>query len=124
FSLFGFPEDVVVGHWLKQGGPTLAEYRDLHKELNLRCQGQAYILRASWFRYVDEALGREVLLNLAAARESFDPEAVERVLGAPLEQVDADWLAWATARCDAHPDADGQAEAYSARMGWYEPCLE
>jgi hypothetical protein len=61
FSLFGFDEDVVVGHWLKTGGPTLAEYRDRHDELNLPCQGQAYILRASWFRYVDEELGRDVL---------------------------------------------------------------
>lgn len=124
FSLFGFDEDVVVGHWLKQGGPTLAEYRDRHEELSLRCQGQSYILRASWFRYVDETLGREVLLDLAAARETLDPQAVEHVLGASLEQVDADWLAWATARYDAHPDADAQAEAYSARMGWYQPCLE
>jgi len=124
FSLFGFDEDVVVGHWVKQGGPTLAVYREQHEELNLRCQGQAYILRASWFRYVDEVLGRDVLLDLAAAREGLDPDAVERVLGAPLAQVDADWLAWATARYDAHPDADAQAEAYSARMAWYQPCLD
>ncbi|MCB9662814.1 MAG: hypothetical protein H6732_01785 [Alphaproteobacteria bacterium] len=124
FSLFGFDEDVVVGHWLTQGGPTLAAYRERHEELNLRCQGQAYILRASWFRYVDEVLGREVVLDLAAAREGLDPDAVERMLGAPLEEVDADWEAWARARYDAHPDAEAQAAAYEGRMGWYEPCLD
>ncbi len=122
FPLFGFDEDVVVGHWLKQGGPTLAELRERHEELNMRCQGQAYILRASWFRYVDEELGREVVLDLAASRE-LDPGAVELVLGASLAQVDADWAAWAAARYDAYPDADAEAEAYLAQMGWYEPCL-
>ena len=122
FPLFGFDEDVVVGHWLEQGGPTLAELRERHEELNMRCQGQAYILRASWFRYVDEELGREVVLDLAASRE-LDPGSVELVLGASLAQVDADWAAWAAARYDAYPDADAEAEAYRAQMGWYEPCL-
>jgi hypothetical protein len=124
FPLFGSDEDVVVGHWLQQGGPTLAEYRARHEALNMRCQGQAYILRASWFRYVDEELGREVVWALATAGEGLDPDAVERVLGAPLAQVDADWAAWAAARYDAHADADADAEAYRAKMGWYEPCLE
>ena len=87
FSLFGFDEDVVVGHWLLEEGPSLADYRERHEELSLRCQGQSYILRASWFRYVDEELGREVLLDLAAGREGWGREAVEDVLGTSLEQV-------------------------------------
>ncbi|MEN0066898.1 MAG: hypothetical protein AAGA48_32505 [Myxococcota bacterium] len=124
FPLFGYDEDVVVGHWLQQGGPTLAEYRQRHDELNKRCQGQADILRASWFRYVDQELGRDVVLDLAAARESFDPAPVERVLGAPLEQVDADWLDWATARYEAHAGADAEVEGYLGSMRWYEPCLD
>lgn len=125
FSLFGFDEDVVVGHWLLAGGPTLADYRERHEELSLRCQGQSYILRASWFRYVDEELGREVLLDLAAGRDGWDRGAVEAVLGASLEQVDADWEAWATARYAAYPDADAEAEAYrTQKMAWYEPCLD
>lgn len=124
FPLFGYDEDVVVGYWLQHEGPTLADYRARHEELNLRCQGQAYILRASWFRYVDEELGRDVLLDLAAARDGLDPEPVEAVLGASLEQVDADWAAWATARYEAHSDRDAETEGYLASMGWYEPCLQ
>lgn len=124
FSLFGYDEDIVVGHWLQQGGPSLADYRENHEELSLRCQGQSYILRASWFRYVDEELGREVLLDLAAGREGWNRDAVEAVLGASLEQVDADWEAWAMARYDAVPNADEQAQAYrSQKMAWYDPCL-
>ena len=124
FPLFGSDEDVVVGHWLQQQGPTLAELRERHQELNMPCQGQAYILRASWFRYVDEELGRDVLLDLVAARDGLEPSAVERVLGASLEQVDADWADWANARYEAYPDADLAAEAYLTRMGWYQPCIE
>ena len=125
FSLFGHDEDVVVGHWLLQGGPSLADYRENHEELSLRCQGQSYILRASWFRYVDEELGREVLLDLAAGREGWDRAAVEAVLGASLEQVDGDWEAWAMARYDAVPDADAKARAYrTQKMAWYDPCLD
>lgn len=124
FPLFGHAEDVVVGYWLKQPGPSLAKLREQHEELNMPCQGQAYILRASWFRYIDEELGRDVVQDLAAAREGLDPEGVERTLGASLEQVDADWAAWASARYDAYPDADAEAEAYLTKMGWYEPCLD
>lgn len=124
FPLFGFEEDVVVGHWLRQGGPTLADLRARHEELNMPCQGQSYILRASWFRHVDEVFGRETLWKLAATPEGLQPESVERILGASLEKVDADWSDWANSRYLAHPDANEQAQAYLGRMGWYQPCLD
>jgi hypothetical protein len=124
FPLFGFDENVVVGHWLKHGGITLATLRESHDELNMRCQGQAYIMRASWYRYIDEELGRDVLLDLVAARDGVSADAVEAVLGDSLEKVDAAWAAWALARYDAYEGADAEAEAYRARIsGWYEPCV-
>jgi hypothetical protein len=58
FPLHGFDEDVVVGHWLLQGGLSLAMLRESHQALNEKCQHQAYPMRASWFRYVDETFGR------------------------------------------------------------------
>ncbi len=61
-------------------------------------------------------------MDLAAAREGLERGAVEELLGASLEQVDADWAEWAAARYEAHPNADADAEAYRAQMGWYEPC--
>ena len=123
FSLFGYDEDVVVGHWLQEGGPSIADYRENHEELSLRCQGQSYILRASWFRYVDEELGRDVLLDLVAGRDGWDREAVEGVLGASLEEVDGEWEAWAMVRYEGVRGADGEARAYRReKMGWYEAC--
>ena len=124
FPLFGFDEDVVVGHWVSHGGLALATLRAAHEELNKRCEFQGYILRASWFRYADEVLGREVLLDLVAAREGWAPDAIEAVLGKGLDEVDADWRAWVRARYTAHPNADSEAEAYRERIDWYEPCVE
>lgn len=124
FPLYTFDEDVVAGHWVRHGGLPLARLREAHAELNKRCEFQAYILRASWFHYVDEVLGRQVLLNLVAAREGWAREAIEAVLGRSLDAVDADWRAWVRARYAAHPNADREAEAYRARIGWYDPCVE
>ena len=124
FPLYGFDEDVVAGHWVAHGGLSLAALRAAHAELNRRCELQAYIMRASWFRHIDEVLGREVLLDLVAAREGWAREAVEAVLGMSLDEVDADWRAWVSARYAAHPNADAEAEAYRARIGGYVPCVE
>ena len=88
------------------------------------CQGQAYILRASWYRYVHEELGDDALLQLVPASERLTPAAVEAILGDTIEAVDADWYAWARARYLAVADAPEQAAAYRARMDrWYEPCV-
>lgn len=124
FPLYTFDEDVVAGHWVAHGRLSLATLRARHEELNKRCEFQAYIMRASWFRYVDEVLGREVLLELVAAREGWTPAAVEETLGKSLDEVDANWRTWVSARYAAHPNADAEAEAYRARIGWYEPCVE
>ncbi len=124
FPLYGFDEDVVAGHWVNHGGLTLARLRAAHEELNKRCEFQGYILRASWFHYVDDVLGREVLLDLVAARGGWSPGAIEAILGQRLDRVDADWRAWVRARYTAHPNAESEAEAYRERIGWYEPCVE
>lgn len=122
FPLYGFDEDVVVGHWVAHGGLTLSALRASHAELNQRCELQAYPVRASWFRYVDEVLGREVLQDLVAARNGLTPVAVEEILGMGLDEVDARWRDWVRARFASRPDADSEAEAYRARLGGYTPC--
>ncbi len=124
FPFYGFNEDVVVGHWLAHGGLTLSALRSEHIRLNARCEFQGYGMRASWFRYIDEVLGRDVLHDVVAAREGWSPEDMENILGMSLRQVDADWRAWVLARYEAHPNADSEAVAYRERIYWYEPCVE
>ncbi len=123
FPFYGFDEDVVVGHWVAHGGLSLAALRTAHGKLNT-CWHQAYTMRASWFRYVDEVYGRDVMLDVIYTKDGFAPEVVEAVLGRNLDEVDADWRAWCSARYAAHPSADAEAEAYRAFIGGYVPCVE
>ena len=124
FPLYGFDEDVVVGHWVLQGGLSLAMLRESHRALNEKCQLQAYPMRASWFRYVDETFGRQAALDVMYSGREMTPAVVEEVLGEPLTVVDENWRAWVRARYDEHPAADAEAEAYRARIAFYEPCAE
>lgn len=123
FPLYSFDEDIVVGYWVTRGGLTLSALRAAHEELNQQCEFEAYIMRASWFRYVDEVLGRDVLLNLVAAREGLTPKAVEAVLGKGLVEVDADWRKWVIARYEEHPNAHLITQAYRERIAGYVPCV-
>jgi len=123
FPLYGFDEDVVVGHWVAHGGLSLSQLRANHAEINQPCQFQGYAMRASWFRYIDEVLGREVLHGVVSAKNGWHPEAMEAVLGMSLDTIDADWRRWVLARYASHPNADSEAEAYRARISWYEPCV-
>lgn len=122
FPLYGFDDEVVVGHWVMHGGLTLAMLRGSHWELNERCQHQAYPMRASWFRYVDETYGRQAALNVIYAGQEMTPPVVEAALGQSLAAVDEGWRAWVRARYVGHPGADAQAAAYRARIDFYEPC--
>ena len=124
FPLYGFDEEVVVGHWVSQGGLSLAALRASHETLNARCEHQAYPMRASWFRYVDETYGRQAALDVFYGGREMTPAVVEEVLGQSLTAVDEAWRDWALARYAEHPAADAQARAYRARIANYEPCVE
>ncbi len=121
FPFYGFDEDVVVGHWVSQGGLTLAMLRESHGALN-ECWHQAYPMRASWYRYVDETYGRQSALDIFYGGREMTPAVVEEILDDSLAVVDADWRTWVLARYDAHPGADVQTAAYRARIGQYRPC--
>ena len=122
FPLYGFDEDIVVGHWVMQGGLSMGALRASHRELNERCQLQAYAMRASWFRYVDVTFGRQVSLDIMYSGREMTPSRVEEVLGQPLIRVDENWRAWVLSRYHAHPAADAEAKAYRERTGFYAPC--
>ena len=123
FPFYGFDEDVVVGHWVTHGGLSLAALRNAHETFN-RCWHQAYTMRASWFRYVDQVYGRDVLLDVVYTQDGYAPDVVEAVLGATLETVDAHWRSWVSKRYAAQPNADAKQQAYLAYIGTYAPCVQ
>lgn len=122
FPYYGFDKAVVAGYWASQGGPTLAELRISHEELNLSCACQTYPLRASWFRYVDESYGRQAVLEIMYGGREMTPEVVAEILGDSLAQVDKAWRVWVLKRYASNPDATTQAAAYRNRIAC-EPCL-
>jgi hypothetical protein len=122
FPLYGFDDEVVVGHWVSHGGLTLAALRQSHNELNQRCELQAYPMRASWFRYVDETVGRQTALEVIYGGREMTPAVVEEILGKPLNVIDEAWRNWVLSRYAQHPPAE--TRAYLARIGSYEPCGE
>ncbi|WP_445386164.1 hypothetical protein ACT6NV_04995 [Robiginitalea sp. IMCC44478] len=122
FPFYGFDETVVAGYWASQEGPTLAELRNSHEELNLACACQTYPLRASWFRYVDETYGREAVLEIMYGGREMTPEVVAEILGDSLSEVDRAWRAWVLKGYALHPKADARADAYLNKIGC-EPCL-
>lgn len=122
FPFYGHPEDAVVGHMLLRGDAIPFQVmRDRH-ELNTTCEWQTYPLRASWFRYVDQAYGRAAVLAIAYAEVETTNAMIQGVLGVPVSQVDADWDQWLRARYAALPGADAEAAAYLARFGGQHMC--
>jgi len=123
FPFFGFSEDAIVGHWvvseLSIPFPTL---RRQHDSLNTWCSLQAYTLRASWFRHVESLLGRDALLRLVYPDDEPTTQVVEALLGISLEELDARWEPWITARYLADPDTAAAIQGFAARTPWYQAC--
>ncbi len=122
FPFYGFDEDIVAGHWALESDLTMAALRDRHDALNGRCQVEAYPMRASWFRYVDETFGRAAALEVMYSGREMTPSVVEAALGVPLAEVDAGWRNWVIERFEAHPSAEAEVKAYRDRIGFYLPC--
>ncbi|MEP1306893.1 MAG: hypothetical protein ABJK35_03675 [Balneola sp.] len=122
FPFYGFNENVVAGHWVLQGGLTLALLRTSHEELNLSCAHQSYTMRASWFRFVDEVYGRQATLDIMYGGREMTPAVVEEILGNSLEVVDDAWQTWVLERYSSHSEADTESTSYRAYISYYQPC--
>lgn len=124
FPFYGYPPDVITGARLARGEGIPQSVMRVRHDLNSPCQWQTYPLRASWFRYVDEAYGRGAVLAIAYAEVETTDAMIEALLGATLEQVDADWEAWQRARYEAFPNAEQTAAPYFEKFGGEEVCTE
>ena len=87
FPFFGYPEDVVVGHWIvSDASMPPATMRERHRELNSKCDLQTYTLRASWFRYLDENFGRDAVLEVVYPEFEPTSDVVQEILGVALDE--------------------------------------
>jgi len=123
FPFYGYDPDAITGQRLIRGeGIPQQVMRDRH-DLNTPCQWQTYPLRASWFLYVEEQYGREVVLSIAYSEVETTDDRIEALLGATLEQVDTAWEAWQLARYAAIPGAEAIVQPYFQKFG-NEPICE
>ena len=117
FSTFGLPLDVVAGYWVTAGRDIpMSDLRERHSELTGRCSAQAFSQRASWFRYVAEAYGRERALDLAWIEVVPTSEMIKGLLGADYEELDARWRVWAAERYAEIPQAAELSATYRERL--------
>ncbi len=125
FPFYGYPEDVIAGHWFERDEAVpLQVLRERHEELNKLCEFQAYTERASWFRYIDAAYGRDAVLALAYTEVELNSEVIEDRLGAGLAELDSTWQAWLSARYSAISYAGRLASIYRNTHSGAYICLE
>lgn len=123
FPFYGFSEDVVVGHWLVAGEAIPFDVlRERHEELNQKCGLQAYTLRASWIRHLDETFGRDAVLMLVYPDQEPTDAVTQEALGLNLKDLDLLWDSWIRARYELYPEAEAIWRDYEARTPWYQVC--
>lgn len=113
FPRYGFPLDVAAGHLLAQGEYIpLADIRDDHSGVGQACQLQAYLERASFFRFLVEERGVASLVELAYGEVTPTDSDYERVYGQPFSELVAAWEAALLEAYSSIPDAEDQARRY------------
>jgi len=123
FPYYWFNPDVVAGHWLARGESIPpATLRDRHRELNTKCEHQAYPLRAYWLLYIEQSWGRQAVLDIVYAEVPTTDEFIANVLGQDIEQVDDGWAAWLLSRYAAAPGADAEAEEFRSHFDGIYVC--
>lgn len=123
FPFFGFPEDIVAGHWAVNGPfLPLSVLRARHDELNQPCEFQSYPERASWLRYIDEYFGRHILMKIVYPAMNPTDAFIRDLTGMSLAEIDEAWVVRITARFHAHPGAAQLATAYMDRIGQAYVC--
>lgn len=123
FPWYGFNEYAVVGDLiLSDNTIPHSILRAQHFELNDKCHIQAYTLRCSWIRYIDETYGRTALLNISYTAEEPTLDFFSEQFGEDLATVDANWASWALDKYNNTPDASATSVAFRERTSWYNYC--
>lgn len=113
FPLYGFPVDVVAGHWLARGEDIpLGLLRGRHRELSLMCMAQSYSLRLSFFRYLHQAFGKDAVLQVAYAPRLQGREPFALAFGKSFEALETEWRQDLEQKFLRIENAEESAESY------------
>ena len=123
FPFYGYPENVVVGDMVISGNAIDQDYlRTHHDIINEPCKLQAYPLRASWCRYIEETYGLDKLLSIVYTTIEPSSKYVDDLLGQNLNIIDTDWEKWIEDLYTQIDEAEDIAERFKRQTTWYEYC--
>lgn len=113
FPRYGYPLDVVAGHLFARGEYIPLEMvRADHDGVGRACQLQAYLERASFFRFLVERRSVEVLIELAYAEQEPNDADYEREYGRPFDGLVDEWEEAALEAFSSIEGADELARSY------------
>lgn len=102
FSLYGLPLDFVAGYLVKNNLDipleminSSIENADLEK-LNVKCRFQTYPLRASFYNFLDEVYGRNLLIKLIYFDGKISPNIYNKIYNKPFDVLVTEWKKWIT----------------------------
>ena len=121
--MYGFNECALVGDLVLSDDLIPHDIlRDQHHEINDRCHIQAYPIRSTWMRYIDEMYGRDTLLAINYPTTPPDNDFFVQTLGVSLSTVDSSWQTWILQKHEAIPGAAQVTDAYRQKTSWYQYC--
>ena len=92
FPWYDFPVVVAAGHWVAKGEDIpLMALRDRHRSLNQPCSAQSYSLRSSFFHYLGETYGDDLVLEMARQERAGELSDYERFFHKDFGALQAEW---------------------------------
>ncbi len=112
FPSYGFPLTIATGYWLSTNTDIPLKVLFEKHAINPSCVAQAYPLRASFMRFLDQEYGREKLLNLAYSTEKVSLEMFEQLYGRSFEDLAKQWRSKANQDFQDFPNMPNLLKAY------------
>ena len=124
FPTLGVPSTVAAGQWFERNlAIPLVVLRERHDELNLKCSFQAYTLRGSFARFLDDRFGRGKVFELAYSRRETRPALYREIFQESFEQLAAEWRSSLQNDFEALPTRDELVSQYRKRTSGVPFCV-
>lgn len=112
FVRYGFPLEVVTGYWLTSEKDIPLSILFHHHEINSKCVAQAYPLRASFFKFLDEVYGHNQLISIAYYEKEFSTDLFRHIYGKSFEALATEWKVWALKKYNQFPNNKAILDKY------------
>ncbi|MDA8020465.1 MAG: hypothetical protein MPN21_23755 [Thermoanaerobaculia bacterium] len=113
FPWYEFPVALAAGQWFaRDEAIPLTVLRQQHRRLNLPCKAQSYTLRSSFFYFLGQRYGDDLVLQMAQQSRAGALEDYRRFFGTDFEALLGEWQESLVSEYRATEDAEEQARRY------------